>query len=91
MSNTENHHADEDCLDLLYGAAAIAKYLRRPRQFVYHKQQHLGLRRIGSTLVVSKAELRKLLTQGDPETVLRAGPLRRSASPQGRLTERVCK
>ena len=55
MSNlTENQrNANEDTLadDLLFTAAAVAKFIGRDRQFVYNKQRHLGLRHVGATLV----------------------------------------
>jgi hypothetical protein len=48
--------------DLLYGADAIAKFLKRKPRWVYHQQKHLGLAHVGATLVGSKARLTKLLT-----------------------------
>jgi hypothetical protein len=50
--------------DWLFGAAPIGKFIGKPRGWVYHKQKALGLHHIGATLVGSKQQLRKLLTQG---------------------------
>ena len=59
----DKDHAEKVTLgdDLLYGADAIAKFLKRKPRWVYHQQAHLGLTHIGATLVGSKTKLTKLL------------------------------
>jgi hypothetical protein len=66
MTDQTNTQADEDSdqLDILYGAAAIGRYIKRPRQF-YNRREDLGIRRLGGTLIASKSHLRKRLAQGD--------------------------
>lgn len=54
---------DEEVLgdDLLFGANQIAAFLKRPRRWVYHQQEALGLNHVGGGLVGSRSKLRKLL------------------------------
>jgi hypothetical protein len=67
MTDQKNGQTDEDTdtLDTLYGAMAIARFIKRPRQFVYNKQKALGIGRVGATLATTKSHLRKRLAQGD--------------------------
>jgi hypothetical protein len=67
MTDQTNTQTDEDsdALDILYGAAAIGRYIKRPRQFIYNRREDLGIRRLGGTLIASKSHLRKRLSQGD--------------------------
>ena len=64
MATKQDNCRDEEALgdDLLYGADAIAKFLKRKPRWVYHQQAHLGLTHIGATVIGSKAKLTKLLT-----------------------------
>jgi hypothetical protein len=64
MSGKNEERRDEPVLgdDLLYGADAVAKYIKRKRRFVYHQQENLGLKHVGGTLVGSKTKLTKLFT-----------------------------
>jgi hypothetical protein len=63
MPNDSKQDDNEDLArDLLFGAAQIAKFIGRPRQFVYAQQTALGVRHVGATLVASKTALRKTLT-----------------------------
>jgi hypothetical protein len=50
--------------DLLYGAAAIARFLGLPRWRVYHAAAHghLPIKRIGGTWVARKSELDRALS-----------------------------
>jgi len=63
MPVKEDKRRDKEVLgdDLLYGADAIAKFLKRKPRWVYHQQKNLGLAHVGATLVGSKAKLTKLL------------------------------
>jgi hypothetical protein len=47
--------------DLLFGADQIAAFLKRPRRWVYHQQEALGLNHVGGGLVGSRSKLTKLL------------------------------
>jgi hypothetical protein len=64
MAVKEDKRRDEEVLgdDLLYGADAIAKFLKRKPRWIYHQRKNLGLAHVGATLVGSKAKLTKLLT-----------------------------
>jgi hypothetical protein len=64
MAVKEDKRCDEEVLgdDLLYGADAIAKFLKRKPRWIYHQQKNLGLGHVGATLVGSKIKLTKLLT-----------------------------
>jgi hypothetical protein len=63
MAIKQDHRRDEETLgdDLLYGADAIAKYLKRTPRWIYHQQKNLNLAHVGGTLVGSKTKLRQLL------------------------------
>ena len=61
MSTQNKHEDDTLARDLLFGAAAIAKYIGRNQRYVYHQQKNLRLTHIGGQLVASKAKLKKVL------------------------------
>lgn len=65
MTDQTNGQSEEETLDGLFGGLAIARFLNRPRQFVYNKQKELGIGRVGSTLATTKSHLRQRLSQRD--------------------------
>ena len=51
--------------DLLFGAEAIAAFLKRSPRWVYYQQDNLDLKHIGATLVASKSRLRALFSASE--------------------------
>jgi len=52
----------DDKLDVLYGAPAIAAFCGLTVRQVYHQAPNLGLGKLGSILIGSKAKLKERLT-----------------------------
>jgi hypothetical protein len=63
----DSEGGDGDVLgnDLLFGAEAIAAFLKRSPRWIYYQQANLGLKHIGATLVGSKSRLRALFSTSE--------------------------